>query len=107
MRDQYGREITLDEARAIKARDAGLARVSLSRAALIARRIEAWRHPHTGMPLRDPLGETCGSCANAQRHASYSGAKTWIKCAFTPGGHAATDIRARWPACQDWRKADG
>ena len=72
-----------------------------SRAYLVALRLDRGQHPHQGDKL-GPAAETCGSCGNCSRHRSYSGGKTWAKCGLTPGGHAATDIRVRWPACEKW-----
>lgn len=64
-------------------------------------RIERGRHPHNGFPLREPAGETCGSCARCRYKAGH--AKRYYKCALTPDtAGPATDIRVRWPACEKW-----
>lgn len=62
-------------------------------------RIARGFHPF-GMPLREPRGETCGSCAHMEIRR-YSG--TYFKCAKMGGGaSAATDLRKSWPACTYW-----
>lgn len=56
----------------------------------------------SGYPLppgTGPAGQTCGSCANLVRRAF---AKTYLKCRFTAAGGAATDVRAKSPACSAW-----
>lgn len=88
MRDLFGNEITIDQARALKKRKSPVPNGY------------AWR-PGTG-----PEGETCGSCKHLVRR-QYSG--TFLKCAlmrdqWTRGG--ATDIRARAPACKFWEGGD-
>jgi hypothetical protein len=72
-----------------------------SRAYLVALRIERGQHPHQGDEI-GPAGEACGSCKHCDRYRNYGGGKTWAKCALTPGGHVATDIKVRWPACVKW-----
>jgi hypothetical protein len=65
--------------------------------------IEGGKHPMTKMPLREPRGETCGSCRHSIAH---SVSKRYFKCnlvpiTFGPG----TDIRLKWPACVKWEAA--
>ena len=69
----------------------------------IAVRLSRGVHPHHGLPLLKPEVHTCGECAHARRQASGPN-KHWIKCAlygFTGG--PATDIRAKWLACEKWK----
>jgi hypothetical protein len=56
--------------------------------------------PHP--PGSGPAGETCGSCRHCAR---IRRAKTYLKCElmrFQWTSGAATDIRAKWPACKAW-----
>lgn len=75
---------------------------------LTARRREALangRHPLRMDPLREPAGETCGSC----RHLDAQGhSRTYYKCGLRPyeiTHGPATDIRRSWPACVRWEAA--
>lgn len=96
MKDMFGQELTEAQALALKRK-----KPPTSRAALIAARIERGLHPHNGLPVRQPAGETCGSCEH-HRVKRWSG--TYHKCALTPDTRGpATDIRVRWPACEKWR----
>lgn len=59
----------------------------------------ARRYPTPDLPGSGPAGETCGSCRHKVKPGGY------LKCGlmrniWTHG--AATDIRARWPACAKW-----
>ena len=46
-------------------------------------------------------GEKCQTCEHFRR---YSQARTWFKCDLTRQSHsAATDWRAHWPACGQWK----
>ncbi len=61
------------------------------------------QHPMGGR-LRDPAGESCGSCAHATARNERSESTFW-KCglmrkAWTSG--PGTDIRLKWPACERW-----
>lgn len=50
-----------------------------------------------------PHGETCGSCCFLHRRKL---GKVYLKCYRTIGvwtGGAATDVKAKWPACNQWR----
>jgi hypothetical protein len=61
------------------------------------------RHP-LGAPLADN-GETCGTCTHMQRRRFN---RTYLKCDLTVWTcGAATDTRARWPACTHWSPRDG
>lgn len=65
---------------------------------LIARGV----HPF-GSPLRQPPGETCGSCAHL-RVKEYAG--KYFKCAKKRDSNGpATDARKSWPACVSWEAA--
>lgn len=56
-------------------------------------------HP-MGLHLADN-GETCGTCAHLRRR---SVSKTYMKCDITKMSRSeATDIRAKWRACEKWR----
>lgn len=55
---------------------------------------------HAAMPGGGPKGETCGTCDHLVRHGR---GRTYFKCGlirWTSG--AATDIRAKDPACERW-----
>lgn len=100
MRDLFGNEVTMEQALALKRR-----KPAADRASLVALRIERGVHPHNGMPLRQPPGETCGSC---KHHYAKRYSKTFHKCDFTNDtGGPATDIRVRWPACSKWEAKEG
>lgn len=99
MRDLFGQEVTLEQARALARR-----KPPTDRASLVALRIERGVHPHNGMPLLQPAGETCGSC---KHHRVKRFSKAYHKCAFTKDSAGpATDIRVRWPACSKWEKGE-
>lgn len=59
-------------------------------------------HPLTRGHLREPIGETCGTCAH-RAPASYG---DYPKCVGYNGRFIsrgpATDCRAWWPACAGW-----
>lgn len=95
MRDLFGKEVTMEEAR-ILART----KPPRDRASLVKLRLLRGSHPHAGLPLRQPPGETCGSCGHcwAKKYANR-----YYKCDLTPDSSGpATDIRVRWPACVKW-----
>jgi hypothetical protein len=57
---------------------------------------------YAALPGTGPHGETCGSCRHKVRVAA---AGHYLKCALVRRAWThgmATDIRARWPACQRW-----
>jgi hypothetical protein len=70
-------------------------------------------HPEFLLPLRMRTmhrkfgikdGATCGGCKHFER---YHQSTTWFKCALTKKtSGAATDWRARWPACGKWEVAE-
>ena len=65
--------------------------------------LDAGRHPHTGALARPDLG-TCGTCSALQRQEGVAG--RYLKCGRFPAlltRGAATDVRASWPACGQWR----
>lgn len=65
--------------------------------------IERGVHPF-GAKLRQPPGETCGSCKHS---CSVKLSKTYWKCALTPTQTKGpgTDLRLSWPACERWEAA--
>lgn len=97
MRDLWGREVSMEEALKLKRR-----RPPSTRETKVAGNIAAGRHPHNALPLRQPPGETCGSCVHKRKTPMTAG--TYYKCDL--GGMSrgpATDIRVRWPACEKWQ----
>ena len=47
--------------------------------------------------------ETCGTCSHMLRHKH---SKTYLKCDLVKNTHGpATDIRAKWAACEKWGPA--
>lgn len=65
-------------------------------------RISRGFHPF-GLRLREPRGETCGTCSHLVTK-EYAG--RYFKCALrgdTKG--PATDCRKKWPACERWEGA--
>lgn len=65
------------------------------------RRIENGFHPW-GVKLREPPGETCGSCAQSYRITIGSGAGYW-KCRLKKATRGpGSDLRLKWPACFFW-----
>jgi hypothetical protein len=85
MRDMFGIEITVAEARAILGRKT------------------PQRKGYAAPPGSGPEGETCKTCKNLVRHCG--GAKTYLKCglmrAIWTGGYG-TDILSKAPACRLW-----
>lgn len=62
-------------------------------------------HPTTRLRLREPAGETCGSCD--WRQSFTPNRRTFHKCAAVAMTHGpATDVRLSWPACSGWTKAE-
>jgi hypothetical protein len=95
MKDLFGNEVTMEEARVMARRHP-----PTDRRSLVILRTARGLHPHSGLPLRQPPGETCGSCSH---HYTKKFANAYHKCDFTPDSFgAATDIRVRWPACVKW-----
>ena len=65
-----------------------------------AERIELGWH-QLGQRLRDPPGETCGTCDKFV--VTQPGAHPFFKCrAYGLTRSAASDIRKSWPACIAW-----
>jgi hypothetical protein len=65
-------------------------------------RIANGYHP-SGVRLREPPGETCGTCAFF-RVKKYGG--TYFKCSLQKDTKGpGTDIRKSWPACAQWKVA--
>lgn len=68
--------------------------------AVARNRIACGWHPF-GRKLREPRGETCGTCKHKTSH--QPGANIYHKCELrgvTSG--PATDLRLKWPACELW-----
>lgn len=64
-------------------------------------RVRAGGHPATGAALREPPGESCGSCSHCVGRGHNL--RTYYKCdtvLMTSG--PGTDIRRWWPACARW-----
>lgn len=84
MRDMFGNEITIEQARALKKRKAPVP------------------NGYAAAPGTGPAGETCKTCLHLAR-VKY--ANVYMKCGlmkkqWTGGG--ATDVLARSPACRRW-----
>lgn len=89
MRDMFGNEVTVEEARVLLKKKHRPLTVKRGYAA----------PPGTG-----PAGETCGSCEHLYRNRM---AKTYLKCSLMSGvwtGGAGTDILAKAPACRLWKR---
>lgn len=59
---------------------------------------------HAWTPGTGPAGETCGTCKHLVRRRL---AKTYLKCGKVEAkwtGGAATDIKAKDPACKFWER---
>lgn len=85
MRDMFGNELTVDEARRL------------------TKRKTTPKRGYAAPPGTGPVGETCRSCA----HYSHggTGARSFPKCGlmrqhWTSG--PGTDILAKAPACRNW-----
>lgn len=77
----------------------------LPEAAMARGQRHAARRGHAGYPGEGPDGEFCKTCRHHVRDASYSGRKSWFKCALMHAvwtGGTATDIKANDPACGKW-----
>jgi hypothetical protein len=66
--------------------------------------VERGRNPLTRRPIRQPPGETCGSCRHREIFGHHN--RTYPKCTVNDGVREthgpASDVRAWWPACQEW-----
>lgn len=81
-------------------RDNGTMKPDRARTLRAKARIANGYHP-SGVRLREPPGETCGSCAFF-RVKKYGG--TYFKCALQADTKGpGTDIRKSWPACAQWK----
>lgn len=86
MKDLFGNEITLEEARKLVRGRAGQP------------------NGYAARPGSGPAGETCGSCANCVR--VRGGRKVYNKCKLLQHvwtSSYGTDIRRKAPACQFWK----
>lgn len=57
---------------------------------------------YAALPGTGPAGETCGSCVHLARRRM---ARVYLKCGLMERGWtggAATDVRAKAPACSRW-----
>lgn len=90
MRDMFGNEVTVTEARAMLAKKG---------------RKPTPKRGYADKPGTGPEGETCKTCRHIYRNQM---AKTYLKCGLMRAvwtGGAATDIKASWPACSKWEPA--
>lgn len=64
-------------------------------------RIERGFHPF-GLKLKEPRGDTCGSCAHCYSKETPA-RRTFWKCDLAPETNGpGTDIKKKWPACNLW-----
>jgi len=87
MRDMFGNEVTVAEARAMLAKKG---------------RRPTQKRGGADKPGTGPQGETCKTCRHIYRNEM---AKTYLKCGLMRAvwtGGPATDIKASWPACSKW-----
>ena len=90
MRDMFGNEVTVEQARAMLAKKGRKPTPPKGYAA----------PPGTG-----PEGETCKSCRHIYRNQM---SKTYLKCVLNRAswtGGPGSDIRASSPACRKWERA--
>lgn len=85
MRDMFGNEVTVAEARK-----------------LLKGRAKPTKRGYAAPPGTGPVGETCKTCRHLFRNRQ---SKTYLKCnlmrAHWTGGFG-TDILAKAPACREW-----
>ncbi len=90
MKDMFGNEVTVTEARAMLAKKG---------------RKPTQPKGYASLPGTGPAGETCKTCRHLYRNRM---AKTYLKCSlmrqYWTGG-AGTDVRASAPACRNWEPA--
>lgn len=87
MKDMFGNEVTVEEARA-----------------LLKARSKPQKRGYAAPPGTGPAGETCGSCQHLYRNRM---AKTYLKCSLMSAvwtGGAGTDILSKAPACRLWKR---
>lgn len=90
MKDMFGNEITVAQARAMLAKKG---------------RRPAQPKGYAAPPGSGPDGETCKTCRHIYRNRM---AKTYLKCSLMQAawtGGPGTDIRASAPACRKWEPA--
>ena len=64
------------------------------------------KNGYAAPPGGGPRGETCGSCEYLFRNRLQ---KTYLKCELMRAhwtGGAGTDVKARAPACREWKRPD-
>lgn len=89
MRDMFGNEITIAEARSMMGRTG-------------KGRKPTQKRGYAAIPGTGPDGETCKTCRHIYRNKM---AKTYLKCSLMREhwtGGAGTDIKASAPACRRW-----
>lgn len=63
-------------------------------------------HPITRLVLLVGTSETCGKCRFREVFSYHT--RSYPKCEKGPITHgAATDVKAKWPACRLFERADG
>ena len=85
MRDMFGNEVTVEEARK-----------------LLKAKTKPTKRGYAAPPGTGPQGETCGTCRHIYRNRM---AKTYLKCELMKAvwtGGPGTDILSRAPACREW-----
>ena len=90
MRDMFGNEMTIDEARA----------------AMGKKRTDAIPRGYAAPPGSGPQGETCKTCEHIYRNRM---SKTYLKCSLNRAnwsGGRGSDIKASAPACSRWSPGD-
>lgn len=75
----------------------------ITAASVIAKARREKKQGYASPPGSGPAGETCRSCAHYCR--VQGGVKTYPKCGLVKWSHGpGTDIKARAPACAQWRQ---
>lgn len=91
MKDLFGNEITIEEARAIVRHGK-------------KRRSYGKPNGYAGQPGRGSQGEFCRTCAHAWCRETGSDKRFWKCDLIAPTRGPGTDIRLKSPACQFWKK---
>lgn len=89
MRDMFGNEVTVEEARALLKNK---------------HRPPTVKRGYAAPPGTGPAGETCKTCRHLFRNHQ---SKTYLKCSLMSAhwtGGPGTDILAGAPACREWSK---